>query len=313
MSKQSLKIIIFLIIFQQTCFAQNVSLGISNTTRAKLEVQGGPLNVSGIFGTNQGISVGYNPAIIGFNAYGGMYMGNGYAANLQFDGTATGGLKFIFYPSGTANGTLGAATGVLTLATSTGTKILTNATTNYTLDVGRGTGVNGTAQFSGTSFSSHFNYSSNEDTYIRGGKPGSRVIFNETSGDVYMGSGSSIVGINYSNPVYTFEVRQVGGTGMLYGAPGNYSWEWRVAGSPANFYLRYADVIQAYIRPADGTMWFASDRRLKTDIQKLEPVLLKIMQLAPVTYKMKDENQGDISSIGFIAQDVAPLFPELAL
>ena len=61
------------------------------------------------------------------------------------------------------------------------------------LDVERGTGTSGTAAFRGTQWISHFNYFTNEDTYIRGGKNGSKVFINDLPG---LGS----VGIGHSNP-----------------------------------------------------------------------------------------------------------------
>ena len=61
------------------------------------------------------------------------------------------------------------------------------------LDVERGTGTSGTAAFRGTQWTSHFNYFTNEDTYIRGGKTGSKVFINDLAG---LGS----VGIGHSNP-----------------------------------------------------------------------------------------------------------------
>lgn len=63
---------------------------------------------------------------------------------------------------------------------------------NATLTVARGTGVDGTAAFIGTSHISHFNYSTAEDTYIRGGKNGSKVFINDgAQGPVVIGSVSS--------------------------------------------------------------------------------------------------------------------------
>ncbi len=54
-----------------------------------------------------------------------------------------------------------------------------------TLTVGRGIGTEGTAKFIGTNFNSHINYSTTEDTYIRGGKPASYTSINsETNGNV---------------------------------------------------------------------------------------------------------------------------------
>jgi hypothetical protein len=50
------------------------------------------------------------------------------------------------------------------------------------LEVARGTGNLGTAMFRGTAYHSHFNFSTNEDTYIRGGKDGANVIINDYAG-----------------------------------------------------------------------------------------------------------------------------------
>ena len=53
------------------------------------------------------------------------------------------------------------------------------------------------------------------------------------------------------------------------------------------------------------TINYSSDRRLKTDIQPMESMIDKIMQLQPVKYKWKQNN---ISDYGFIAQDYQKVF-----
>lgn len=65
------------------------------------------------------------------------------------------------------------------------------------LHVTRGTSVLGTAYFAGTSYGSHFNYSTSEDTYIRGGKPASNVIIADFGANV---------GIGKDNPQYKLDV-----------------------------------------------------------------------------------------------------------
>jgi hypothetical protein len=66
------------------------------------------------------------------------------------------------------------------------------STAAASLSVARGTGVDGTAAFIGTNHVSHFNYSTAEDTYIRGGKDGSKVIINDGAlGPVVIGNVSS--------------------------------------------------------------------------------------------------------------------------
>ncbi|OYU66700.1 MAG: hypothetical protein CFE22_07755 [Cytophagaceae bacterium BCCC1] len=58
------------------------------------------------------------------------------------------------------------------------------------LDVVRGNGTSGTAAFRGSQWVSHFNYFTDEDTYIRGGKDGSNVYINDlpTLGNVGVGT-----------------------------------------------------------------------------------------------------------------------------
>jgi hypothetical protein len=184
------------------------------------------------------------------------------------------------------------------------------------LDVGRGTGNEGTAVFIGTEYRSHFNYSTSEHTYIRGGKSFSHVILNDIpNGNVVFGNGSSTVGINtnYYVPPTTLEVRQSnGGMELTNASYPDLPMEWRVAsGSPANFYLYYANSVRTYFSYTDGALHPISDARIKTNVQALSSLLDRLMQLRPVTYMMKDAVEGQGRSIGFLAQQVQTLFPLL--
>ena len=76
-----------------------------------------------------------------------------------------------------------------------------------TLSVARGAGMNGTAMFRGTTHISYFNFGTNEDTFIRGGKSGSSVVINDThNGNVYIAEGGGNVGIGTNNLAYKFNV-----------------------------------------------------------------------------------------------------------
>ncbi len=80
-----------------------------------------------------------------------------------------------------------------------------------TLDVPRGNAGGGTAMFRGTNRISHFNFSTNEDTYIRGGKVNSNVFLNDNGGNV---------GVRNTNPQATIDVSRGnagGGTAMFRG------------------------------------------------------------------------------------------------
>lgn len=69
------------------------------------------------------------------------------------------------------------------------------------LDVARGTSTDGTAVLRGTTIPSHFNYSTNEDTYIRGGKTASQVLIGDANtGNVRLAEGGGNVGINVGAP-----------------------------------------------------------------------------------------------------------------
>ena len=62
-----------------------------------------------------------------------------------------------------------------------------------------------------------------------------------------------------------------------------------------------------------GTLTQSSDQRLKTNIQSLDASssLSLIDALNPVTFNWIDQNEGTTPQLGFIAQQVQPLFPAL--
>ena len=71
-----------------------------------------------------------------------------------------------------------------------------------------GVGPNGTAVFSGSQWSSHFNYNgdNSEDTYIRGGKSTSRVILNDTNSGNVLVLGSGNLGVGTVSPTEKLDV-----------------------------------------------------------------------------------------------------------
>ena len=87
---------------------------------------------------------------------------------------------------------------------------IATASPSATLHVLRGTANGGTAQFNGTQQTSHFAYSTDEHTYIRGGKTASNVyIADMNTGDVILGGGGGRVGVNTSSPGYLLDVNGI--------------------------------------------------------------------------------------------------------
>ena len=98
-------------------------------------------------------------------------------------------------------------------------------TADATLDVARGSGAQGTARFKGTLHASNFNYGTNEETYLRGGKTGATVYINDShygnvniadgggnvniaagGGNVNMATGGGNVGIGTSSPEFPLDI-----------------------------------------------------------------------------------------------------------
>lgn len=153
----------------------------------------------------------------------------------------------------------------------------TNAPT-ASLEVHRGTGVGGTTAFKGTQWYSHFNYSTTEHTFIRGGKDAANVYINDlvTLGNVSVGNG---------NPVEKLHV-----FGNL-----------RVTGTICN---------------TSGAITSCSDIRYKKDFSPIENPLQKVTQLKGLHYywktdEYKENNFSTERQVGFVAQEIEKIFPEM--
>lgn len=88
-------------------------------------------------------------------------------------------------------------------------------------------------------------------------------------------------------------------------------WENGVGTTTKNYKFYYNNLFRADISSVDGSYTQSSDRNLKKDIKDMESVLDKVKQLKPSTYNYIDFNGIGPKSMGFIAQDVEPIFPDL--
>lgn len=323
---KNIKILFLGFIYLHT-HAQNVGIGTNTATRAKLEVIGvaGIGTTSAIFGTNSaGISLQRNWPTIGFNQYRddvtpgvqGKYLNVGFAA-IQYMDPNSGTLAFDMFPNGTQNAYTTGGVRAITIAGNGNTSIR-GASTNATLTVPRGDGIDGTAVFVGPTHWSHFNYNINEDTYIRAGKDGGTVYINKIpTGSVLIGTTSAHIGINSPNPFFTIEVYQPSGQ-KAFTLVDNYNNRWAMAANHINtlnngqgvaldFY--YNNAGRSRFQYWDGAFIVLSDGQLKKEITTMEPVLEKVKKLNPVKYEMTRNNPQHEKSIGMIAQEVNDQFP----
>jgi len=97
-------------------------------------------------------------------------------------------------------------------------------------------------------------------------------------------------------------------------------WNLYTSNTTGDFEFYHRGVKKATINQTSGTYTSLSDERLKKSIRTMEQgTLSKIMQLRPTTYQfapMISDEDGRINSsdryfMGFLAQEVEPLFPEL--
>lgn len=136
--------------------------------------------------------------------------------------------------------------------------------------------------------------------------------FNSTE-EVRIAEGGGNVGIGI-NPAARFEVEQSsntfgGGLRLNSNASANY---WDVFyDAAADLQFARNGVSKASIDQANGAYNQLSDIRVKKDIEPLEEVLDKVIQLKPSQYYYRSNSLSDRKSIGFIAQEVEILFPEL--
>ncbi|MES2431543.1 MAG: tail fiber domain-containing protein [Bacteroidota bacterium] len=301
--------------------AQNVGIGTTNPTKAKLEVVGVAStngNTSVIFGSDgQGVSMQRNWPTIGFNQFRdynvgtGTYLGTGYAA-VQYMDPSTGNMYFNMLGTGAAN--TGTNTDINALAIYNNGNIgIRRSTPNSSLHIARGDGADGTIMIESpeVGYSSHFNYSTSEDTYIRSGAVAGNLYINQIpNGNVYFGGGSSRIGINIigSIPASTVDINTATESGARMVLVNDYGHYWSQYNNGSLFFQYLGNTKGLFY--STGGYVVGSDLRLKNNIQPLPSVLEKINKLRPSRYEMINHNPSHRLSIGFIAQDVKKVFPE---
>ena len=108
--------------------------------------------------------------------------------------------------------------------------------------------------------------------------------------------------------LHMFQKSQTLGTGIRF-TDGTANSDWDLT-HRFGFTFHYGGVLKGLISATTGAYIQGSDKSLKDDITELYPVLNKIEKLRPTSYVYKD----DISkkqSLGFVAQEVKQVFPEV--
>jgi hypothetical protein len=328
---------ITLIFCVQITIAQNIGIGLTNPTRAKLEVNGVAGNTVAIFGgEGNGVSVQRNNPAIGFNHYynaADKYIANGYAAAQWFN-AANGIMYFDFWNFGLANQNTTGLTrsmvikpgGLVGIGNVDAHGYLQFPNDLFNRKIVLWESANNNHQYYGFGIESgtlryavdapgaaHRFYAANNSS--------SSTLLMTIAGNkkVVIGShaGNSKLGINAGDPTTSLEVVQADGTGMALIDPTSwYYWELRnvyngpLGSNTSYLWFRYNGVGASVIR-SDGAYVVGSDLRIKKNIESMDDVLPKLLQVQAKTYEMRYNNPANQKSIGFIAQEFQKYFPGL--
>lgn len=320
MQKYFLSIVFLLLCNITRLPAQNVGIGISTPTRAKLELNGMVGNTTAIFGSDaNGIGLVANWPQLEYNGYfntAHRYINNGFAA-MQYLNPGTGFMVFDVTASGLKDAPMTGVKTALSFAPTGRVGIGQNSGFDAQLNVGRDAGMDGSAYFPATQWSA-FNYGSNENTYIRSPIALNKlyVNYNVLNSKIVIGSGSSLVGLNWASPVYPLEIHSFNyGIGIMRLGSLNH-WIMSVNQNYLKLFFRSTTADNAITQLGvfdytNGQYSASSDRRIKKQIEPLPPTLAKIMELRAYQYEMIYNNPGHDETIGLIAQEVKEIFPSL--
>ncbi len=132
----------------------------------------------------------------------------------------------------------------------------------------------------------------------------------------YLGGLTGNVGLgNISHPTARLRVSHANGFAgvMIENVGSGGQWDFRVNGltGALELYNNFsAGIAPVGVFQTNG-LYVPSDKRLKQDIQSVAHVLDRLARLRPVYYRYNGESGNARRSVGFLAQEVEELFPEL--
>lgn len=296
-------------------------------------------NSRGVTGINMS-NTSTGSGVYGFHAGSGAAVGGYSSLGRGINGETDNGIGVRGYADGASgiaghfhstdnSGVVGKTNlgyGVLGESTSTGIGGFFTSISGYALVTNSGkVGIGTTTpaakmDIAGTTNITHFYFGANEDTYIRGGKAGSKVLIND---EASMGS----VGIGLSNPNELLDVNgrmrirhNVNTSGLWMSNSSN-----SLNGADGAFYGMKTDTETGIFIGGTWRFWVnsdgngylngnliqTSDKRLKKDFLPLSNSLSNIYKLNGYNYKWIEERRSKEVQTGLIAQEVQKIFPEL--
>ena len=114
--------------------------------------------------------------------------------------------------------------------------------------------------------------------------------------------------------VGTLQIQNIGISddilGLYNSSSGNRWTYWISSGSFPNLYMYFNGVTRGNWGYNDGVYTSSSDLHLKKDIEPLGNILSSITKIHPYLFHYNDNSPKDPLSVGFMAQEVQPFFPE---
>lgn len=135
-------------------------------------------------------------------------------------------------------------------------------------------------------------------------------FYHSGTGDIVTIRGNGNVGIMEFNPTARLHLSQGGqsvGRGLRFDDGVNLDWD---ITHGFGLRLHFGGDLRGFFNAGTGAYTQSSDGRLKSNVQQLKPILSKVSQLKALSYRYKNAAE-DAATIGFIAQEVLPVFPEL--
>ena len=127
---------------------------------------------------------------------------------------------------------------------------------------------------------------------------------------------SGNVGIGTTGPTFKLAVKQSAartGIGIIDDDSTN-SWSFSFSNADNRMHVDYNAGDKAYISAGDGSWNGLSDARIKTNVADLPSSTLdKVLSLRPISFNFADNPDSQYKGIGFIAQEVDTLFPDVVL